>query len=61
MSETAEIKPLPIAASFIFSVAGFSDVHVYAYDSKRWLLIADGVEYYLFDEPEGLRLIENPF
>ena len=61
MSEQTQVRALPSSAQFVFAAAGFSGVYVYAYHQDRWCLVADGVEYWLFDEPEGLRLIENPF
>lgn len=60
-NETVEVRPLPASASFLFAAAGIEAVYVYAYHDDRWCLIGDGVEYWLFDEPEGLRLVENPF
>lgn len=52
---------LPLSASFALNCANFESVYVYGYHDSRWWLVADGVEYWIFDEPEGLCLVENPF
>ncbi len=33
----------------------------YRYADDRWWFIDNGVEYWMFDDEEGIRIVENPF
>ena len=60
MSSSLDLHPLPAVASLLLSA--FRAVYVYAYRNDRWCLLADGVEMWLIEYPDGgLGLVENPF
>lgn len=56
--------PLPSlssSASFVLAVAGLRDPYIYRFADGRWWLRSEGFEFWLFDDAEGTRIIENPF
>ena len=60
MNETS-LPPLPASALFVLASAGLTDSYVYRYADDRWWLRKDGLEYWLFDGIEGIRIVDNPF
>ena len=60
MTETS-LPPLPASALFVLASAGLIDSYVYRYADDRWWLRKDGLEYWLFDGIEGIRIVDNPF
>jgi len=55
------LPPLSPSASFALASADLMDSYVYRYADDRWWLRKDGLEYWLFDDLRGIRIVDNPF
>lgn len=59
MNETS--FELSASALFALAVAGLSNAYIYRHADGRFWLRCDGLEYWLFDDVEGTRIVDNPF
>lgn len=54
------IHPLSNGAKFLLNSFCVSP-YVYNYSDGRWWFTDQGLEYWLFDDETGIRIVENPF
>ena len=58
--ENQNLPDLPLAAVLLFPVLGIRAPYVYRYDD-RWWLTDCGLEYWVFSDDLGVRVVINPF
>jgi hypothetical protein len=59
--ENPNLPDLPLAAVLLFPVLGIRAPYVYRYAEERWWLTDCGLEYWVFSDADGVRVVENPF
>lgn len=52
---------LSLCAKLALKLAGHDQPYFYSYSENRWWFVSEGNEFFLFDDVEGVRIVDNPF